>query len=154
MKALRNIDSILPCHRVDNQQHFIRLGDFMNLTKLFHQLLVHVQTACRINNQIIVAVILGMLKRLTGNLNRINTITKCKHRNPNLLTEHLKLFDRGRSVNVPCYKQRPVILLQKKLGQLGGGGRLTRTLETRHHNYGWRLITLSQLRLAAAHKFC
>ncbi|MMZ68804.1 hypothetical protein D1872_315400 [compost metagenome] len=49
IEAFGDIYRILTGHRIDHEQHFIRLRDLVDLTELLHQRLVDMQPAGRID---------------------------------------------------------------------------------------------------------
>ena len=106
---MRHIDSFLTCHRIHDEQHFIRLGQLMNLLELIHQRLVNVQTTSRIDNHIIQSVVLGMLHALTSDLHWRSLISQREHRNTDAFAHHLKLLDRSGTVNVARDEQRLMV---------------------------------------------
>lgn len=124
----------------------------MNLLQLFHQRFIYMQAARCIDKDIIQIVILRMLNRLSGDLHRTRLISQREDGNLNLVTQHLQLLNRRRTVDVRRYEQRAVIALLQQLRQLTGGGSLTCTLQTCHHDDSRRLVRLRQLRLASAHQ--
>ncbi|MNJ45612.1 hypothetical protein D3C77_407180 [compost metagenome] len=112
IEALSHVDGILPRHRIDDKQHFIRLRYFMNLTKLLHQFFVNMQPSRGVNQQVIVAVILRMLQGLSGNLHGAVSLGKREYGNLDLLAKHLKLLNSRWTINISRHKQRTVIPLQ------------------------------------------
>ncbi|CRF28861.1 Uncharacterised protein [Mycobacterium tuberculosis] len=152
MEALRHLDGILSGHRIDDKQNFVWTHRFRDLLQLVHQAFVDMQTSGCIDDQIVVVVILRMLQRLLGDIHRTYFIAEREYRNFELLPKHLQLLDGCRTVNVRRREQRPVILLQQHLGQLAGGRRFPRALQTRHHNDRRRLARARQLALRAAHQ--
>ncbi|MNW04134.1 hypothetical protein D3C71_2001760 [compost metagenome] len=62
------------------------------------------QTACGIDDDIIVIVILGLLQRLLRDLDRTHLVAQREYRHFDLFAENLQLLDRGRTVNIARYE--------------------------------------------------
>ncbi len=101
IKALGYIYRVLTRHGVHDQEHFIRLGHFVDLTELLHQGFVDMEPACGIDQQIVITVVLRMLQSLTCNFNRTVALGKSEHRYLDLFAQHLKLLNCSRPVNIP-----------------------------------------------------
>ena len=54
MKRRGCIDRILTCHRISDQQNFMRVGQLFDLAQLGHQSLINAKTASRIKDQHII----------------------------------------------------------------------------------------------------
>ena len=64
VEALCDVDGILTGHRIDRKQYLRRLYRVLYAFQLGHELLVHVQTARRVNDDRVEAVFDGVLYRL------------------------------------------------------------------------------------------
>ncbi|MNJ69984.1 hypothetical protein D3C77_663960 [compost metagenome] len=84
----------------------------MDLTKLFHQFFINMQASRCINQQVVIAVILRMLQRLSRNLYWAVPFGKREYRNLDLFTKHLKLLNCRWTIYISRHKQRTVIPLQ------------------------------------------
>ncbi|MNZ95907.1 hypothetical protein D3C78_1150800 [compost metagenome] len=124
----------------------------MDLLQLLHQLLVNMEATSRIDNDIVIAVLLRVLQTGTGNFNRRGLVTQREHGRVYLISEHLQLLNRCRTINITSDKQRLMVALLEQLSQLTGSCRLTGTLQAGHHNDGRRLIGFCQLALRTAHQ--
>ena len=100
-----------------------------------HQLRINMETTGGIENNDIVAVVLGVGNCLFGNFNGVN-LTHFKNRNVNLASDDLELVDCRRTVNVAGDEKRASPLFLKMEGELSGMGGFTGALETDHHNDG------------------
>ena len=61
VECVCRVHGILAGHRIDHEQYLARLDLIADVLKLLHQLLVNVQTACRIEEHKVVAVLFRML---------------------------------------------------------------------------------------------
>ena len=110
----------------------------LDVPQLLHQVLVDVQASCGIEDDDVVAVVLGVFNGVFGDLHRADGAhlkDGCIH----LGTNYLQLFNRCRAVDVAGYQQWTVTLLAKHLGQFGRMGGFTGTLQAAHHDDGWNL---------------
>ena len=128
-------------------------GDFfLDLAELIHERLVNLQAAGRIDDDKIVAVILGAAHRLPADLHRFFFRAALKHRHAHARAQHLKLFDSGRTVHVGGHKQRPVALALEHEGKLGAVRRLAGALQAAQHDDGRRRRGRSEAGFPAAHE--
>ena len=105
-----------------------------SLFKFLHQLFVNLQTACRIVNHEVKAVVLRVLVAVLDDFDRI-ALAFVINRNADGLAEHLQLLDSGRTVNVSGDEERfPLLLAAHPKSNLACESRLTRTLQTDHHD--------------------
>ena len=119
--------------------------------ELVHQLLVNLQAAGGIDDDIVVAVVLGVAHSLLGGEHRVLG-APLEHRGPGLLPHHLQLFDSRGAVDVAGHQQGAVALGLQLVGQLGGVGGFTGALQAAHHDDGRRVGGHFQPLLAAAHQ--
>ena len=91
------------------------------------------QTACGIEDNNIIAVILGVLHSLLGNDNGIY-LSHLEHLYACLVAYYLELIDSRRTVNVTGCQQGSLAHFLEMLGKLCCVGSFTRALETHHHN--------------------
>ena len=82
----RDIGRFLTDHAVDDQQDFIRLSQGLDITEFFHEFLIDLQAAGRIDENIVVAVFPRQSKTLGDNLDRRMVRTHIKDRYVDLLT--------------------------------------------------------------------
>ena len=153
VKALRNINCVLTCHRVDNKQNFVWFNFFFDVFKLIHKSLINMKSACGIKNNNIVAVVLCTLDCLFCNLNGI-CFSHFKNRNACLFTYNLQLVDSGGTIYVTGGKQRISALLFQHFCKLCRVGCFTRTLKTAHHDDCRRLRRKLNSCVLTAHKAC
>ena len=110
------------------------------------------QTAGRIQNHDVVAVILGVGIGLFGDDLRLLG-AQAEHRNPGLCTHDLQLVNGGGAIDIAGHQQRAVPLLEEILGQLGRMGGFTVALKAAHHQHGGTLaLDVDVGRLLAAHQ--
>ena len=137
------IHGILTGHGIYNKQCFIRIDGVLDGLDFIHHLLIDGQTTGGIDNHQVISFCLGFLDGMQSNLNRILTIQLTINRYLHLLTQHLQLFDSGRTVYVTSYQQRLAVLLGlEHTGQLTGERSLTGTLQTGHQDNGRTVLQL------------
>ena len=104
-----------------------------------------------VEDDIIVAVVLRMGERPSGDLDRV-ALPHLEYRNPSLLPDHLQLGDGGRTIDVTSDEEGAVPLALQHFGQFGGMGGLTRTLQAAHHDGTGRTVCRRQARRLATHQ--
>ena len=107
----------------------------LDVLQLLHQLFVDVQASGSIQDDDVVAVVLGVLDCVFGNLHRTDG-AHLKDRCIDLCSDYLQLLDSSRAVNVTGNQQRAFALLAEHPCQLCRVGGLTGTLQAAHHNDG------------------
>ena len=132
-ECLRNVDGFLSCHRVDDQDRGIHIDRSLDIAELLHHALVDLQTACRVDEDHIVAVLLRMRNSGFYDIDGILSVSHRKDRHTDFFTVHLQLFDRRRPVNVSRNEERALAVLLILSGELCRRRRLTCTLQTCHH---------------------
>ena len=70
-ELLGDVDRVLAGHRVDDQQHVVRLRALLDVGELLHQVLVDVQPAGGVDDQHVAAVALGLVERPLGDVARV-----------------------------------------------------------------------------------
>ena len=70
-ELLGHVDRVLARHRVDHEQHVVRLRALLDLGELLHQLLVDVEPAARVDDQHVAAVLLRLVERPLGDVDRV-----------------------------------------------------------------------------------
>ena len=151
VEAFRHVYRVLTGHGVHHQKDLGGVHRIANLLQLCHQLLVHVETARRIHEDHIVAVLHGVLDRFLCGFRRLLG-APLKHGNANLLCHHLQLLDGGGTVDIAGHQQGVLALLLIHLGQLCGVGGLTRALQAAHQYHRGGLGRNIQLGITAAHE--
>ena len=139
VKGLRDRDRVLAGHRVHHEDD---LGGFyrsLDVFQLVHQLFVDMQAACGIEENQIIAVFLGKVDAVFGDLDRV-ALAFVKHRDVQLLANHLELLDCRGAVYVARDEQRAaLLLLAQQACELGAVGGFARALQTSHHHNGGRV---------------
>ena len=138
IKRCGNIYRILTCHRVNNKQYFVRLYLRLDVLELIHKLLINMQTACRVKNYIIVALISRERNRLFSYAHGV-FVALFKNRNPRLFADYLQLFDCRRAVNVTGNQQRAVIFFFEHKREFCRMRCFTGALKAAHKNYCGRM---------------
>ena len=152
IERLGHIHGFLAGHGIHGEQNLMRGDFFLDLAELIHERLVDLQAAGRINDDKVVAVILGVAHRLAADLHRFFLGAALKHRHTHARTQHLQLLDGGRAVHVGGHEQRPVALALEHEGQLGTVRRLAGALQAAQHDDGRRRGGRSEAGFPAAHE--
>ena len=117
-------------------------GDFL------HHRFVDGEAAGRVDQQHVVVVALGPVERGARDVHRLLIGFRREQFGADLLGHRLQLLDSGGAVDVARNGQHFLLaLLAQQLGELAGGGRLTRALQAGHQDHGGRLT--ARLRSAA-----
>ncbi len=136
-----------PGQTIDNQQHLTRLGDVAHGLNFVHQHFVDVQPARSVEEQHVVAAHRRLQLGPLGNLHRRLALDDGQAVDADLPGQNRQLLHSGRAVGVQGRQQHPLaVALFQPLGQLGGGRRLTRALQTDHQNGRRRVVDLQRLR--------
>ena len=145
VKALRRFNRVLTSHGINDQQNFIWLCQVLDVDQLIHQLLVNLQPSSRIDDYIVVMILLGLFHPVSNDVNGIFFGTFFKNRHANLISNLLQLRNCGWSVNVGRNKHWPgVFFVFQTQCQLTGRRRFTGTLQPDHHDYSWNVRCLIQ----------
>ena len=132
---MRDLHRVLPGQAVDDEQGFGRRGAARHRLHLVHQLLVDVEAARGVEHQDVEALKLGRLHRALRDFDRPLTRDDRQGRDVDLLAEDGELFLRGGAIDVERRHQHLFALFfLEPLGDLGGGGGLTRALQADHHD--------------------
>ena len=87
-------------HRIDEEQRLLRMNFLHDILKFFHQGLVDLEAARRIENQNIIVIVVGFLLGLLRDFNRRNLGSEGEEVHPDLIGDLMELINRGRTVNV------------------------------------------------------
>ena len=154
VKFLSRIHGILSCHGVDNKQCLVGIDVILQALYLVHHLLIHRQSACRIDDNSVIAFCLRLADGIVGNLVHILVIRFAIYRYAHLLANDHKLLDGCRTIYVASYEQRFLVLLVlEHIGELSAKRGLTRTLQTAHQDYRRPAFEL-QFHSLATHQTC
>ncbi len=135
VEAARGLDRVLTDHRVDDQEHVVRLHRRADRRQLLHQRLVDREAAGGVVDDHVAAELRGfglggladLERRRAGMLNTGTSIW---------LAEHLQLLDGGRALHVGGDEQRLLAFLGQVARELGGARGLTGALQADHHDAG------------------
>ena len=135
VELLRALDRVLSGHRVGDEEDLDRLHLVLDPLQLFHQRVVDVQTAGRVDHQRVEADLLAVQPRRAAQLERVVDALAREDRNVDRLADDRQLVARRRAVDVDREQQRvAVLILLQPLRQLAGRGRLTRALQSDDHD--------------------
>ena len=136
VEGLRDRDRVLTGHCVHHEDDLGGFDRGLDVFQLVHELFVDMQAACGIEENQIVAVLFGKVDAVLCDLDRI-ALALVKHRDVQLLADHLELVDRRGAVYVARDEQRaPLLLLAQQACELGAVGGLARALQAGHHHDG------------------
>ena len=154
-EVLRDVHRVLAGQRVDDEQYLGRVRDVGDRLHLVHQRLVDMESTRGVEHQNVIALKLGRLHRAPGDIDRLLTLNDRQRRDIDLRAERRQLLLRVRAIDVERRHQHlfPLASALAEIGlprrqplrDLGGGGRLARTLETNHHDHGRRSNAQLQL---------
>ena len=139
-------------HRVDDEEHFIRVDGVANVLRLLHQLFVDAEATGGVNDDDAEHLLFGVFDRILGDLYRVtNTVTRLwsKNLNADAFTDYLKLIYRVWTLKVGSDQQWGVPLALEPVSKLSSERGLTRTLQTRQHDDGRWLLGEVELMLFA-----
>ena len=106
----------------------------LDLLQFFHHLFIDVKSSCGIQNDQIVAILLGMLQRCFGDIRRLLVFPHGEDFHALLLSVDLQLLNRCRTVDITCYQKRLLTFQLELTCQLCSGRRLTGSLKPHHHD--------------------
>ena len=144
VESLRRIDRVLTCHCVYDQQNLVGLRLFSQLYKLRHHVLVDVQSACRIYDYDVVALVLCVLLRRLEYLFGL-ILPHFKGIHARRAGYDYQLLYRRRSIYVARHKQRLFSFFLQVCAQLAAHSRLARSLQARHQYYRRRFRRYFQI---------
>ncbi len=121
VEDLGAVHRVLARHTIDNQVNLMRRALAVDAFQLLHQLIIDVQSACRIENDDIGTQFLGLLDRRLANDDRIFLRAIRKNGNPQLLAQYMKLVDRRGTLQVGSHQQRLTIRFLEHASQLAAG---------------------------------
>ena len=121
--------------------------------KLVHQSLVNLQTACRIDNEYVIAFPLRFVHSRKGDLFRFFAVPHSEDWRIHGLSYDFQLIDGCRPINVAGAQHRFFAVFLKVGRQFSAGGRLTGTLQSHHKQYRKSAGRISQFTARAAHQF-
>ena len=106
IKSLGNIDGVLTCHRVDDEEYLGGLRLLFDIEQLVHHRFVEMQTTRGIYENHIVAVFLGVTDGILRYFDGRNLIALGINGDSEFIADYLKLGYRGGTVNIACGKKR------------------------------------------------
>ena len=119
--------------------------------ELIHELLVYMQAACGIDEDIVVALVLCKRDCLFSCFNGVLR-PLFKDRHADLFAEHLKLLDSRRAVDIARHEHRPAAAVLEHERKLGAVRCFTCTLKSAEHYHRRRVRSSGKAGLCAAHE--
>ena len=143
--------SLLTDHRINNQQHLVRLHSGADPHHLIHHLGVDLKATGGVDQQRVEPLVLRLGQTRRGNVLRPGLRSEAEHLNSDLPTEGPELFDGGWPVDIGTHHQGTTPLVLQMQTELCGGGGLTGTLQAGHQNNGWGFSGLGKRGVIASH---
>ena len=139
-ERLGGVDRVLTLHGVDHKQGLHRLEHAVQLLDFAHERFVDGQATGGIDQQHVKEVAFGVIQRGARDVGRFLLWCAGKPFGTGLRGHGLELLDGGRAVDVARDGQHFFLaLFNQVLGELGGGGGFTSTLQAGHQDHRWRL---------------
>ena len=152
VEGLSHVDGILTGHGVHHQQGLVHGNGGLDVHQLLHQHFIDLQAACGIQNHDVVAVVLGVCQRLTGDLRRL-CAGQGEHRRTGLFAHHLQLVNSSGAVDIAGHQHGAAALLDIELGKLCRVGGFAVALQAAEHDDRLALVLDVQAgSFAAAHE--
>ena len=152
IEGLSHVHGLLTGHGIYYQQDLMGLHIALDIPQLLHELFINLQAACRIDDDDIIGMALGIRQSLFGDSHGICALGHGENRQPQLLTHHLQLLDSSRAVDICCHQQGTLALFLQGQAQLAGRSGLAGALQTHHHDDSRRIGAHVDAALGAAHE--
>ena len=134
-ESLRDIDRVLPGHRVGDEQGLVRVGRLAHRRDLEHQLLVDVEPAGGVEQHDVVALGAAHLQRAPCDRDRALAGDDRQGRDADLAAELGELLLRGRALHVePGHQHLFALAVLEPQRDLRRGRRLARALQPDQHH--------------------
>ena len=149
MEGLGDVDRLLPAHGVDHEQRLRwrhRAGD---PHQLVHHRVVDVQASGGVEDDHVLVALPSGLEPGTCDLQRGRADRPGVDLDPDLVTQLHELIDGSGPIDVGGHQERPLPVLAQANPQLGGRGRLSRTLQPNQHEDRWAAPQVQLPTLAA-----
>ena len=138
VELLSRVHGVLTRHGVHHEERFVGLRGLLNGGNLAHQFLIDGEAAGCIDNHRVVALCLGLVDTFAGYLHGVFAFEVHINGHLYLLCQHAQLLHGCGAIYVARHEQRlAASLVLEQQGELAAEGRLTRTVETCHEDYGW-----------------
>ena len=151
-EGLGDADRVLAGHRVDDEQHVVRLGPLADLGQLVHQVVVDVQAARGVDDQDVAVLGLRLVERPLGDVDGVTIRALGIDVGAGAAADGDQLVDRRRAIDVAGSEGDVLAVLAQQAGQLAAGGRLTRALQAGHQDHGRPLRGEREVAPGAAHQ--
>src|SRR3954469_15084864 len=134
-ELLRDVHRVLAGHRVDDEQDVVRPDRLADVDELAHERLVDVQAAGGVDDEDVLALLLGPIERPARDVDRVRVGALLVDVGADLRADLHELVDRGGAVDVARrQRHRRVVLGLEEAGELGGRGRLAGALQAGHED--------------------
>ena len=151
-ELLGDVDRVLAGHRVDREQDVVRADPLLDRDQLVHQLAVDVEATGGVDDQDVGPLLLDLVERPAGDLDRIGLDAALVAGDLGLLGEPLQLLDGGGALGVAGGDGDGLLLLAEVAGELRGRGRLAGALKPRHQDHRRALRGEHEVAAGAAHQ--
>ena len=153
LEGFRGVHGILADHRVDDEQHLVRVHRLADVGGLLHELGVDAEAASGVDDDDVMLLTTRVLDAVSRHLHGVaDAVARLggEDRGASLFGDDLQLVHGIRTLQVGGDEQRGVAVLLKLLGELSGERRLTRPLQAREHDHRRRRLGEFQTTLLAA----
>ena len=132
-EGLHHVHHVLAGHGVHHHEDLVGLHGLLDGSGLGHHVVVHVQTARRVDDDHVAQVVDGILHAFLGDGHRVASVAAV-HPHADLVAQRLQLVGGGGTVHVSGDEQRGMVLLLQAVGQLGGRSGLAGALQAHEHD--------------------
>ena len=151
MEGVRDVDGLLPRHRVYDEKDFRRVRGGFHRFELAHQLVVHLEASRRVEQNHVAEVRLRVIARFARDRDGVRLARLgAEERDVRLLREHAELVDRRGPAKVAGDDER-LVPLRHTARDFHRGRSLTGALEADHHVDRRRLRRNHERRGRVAH---
>src|SRR3954470_2435394 len=152
-ELLGDVHGVLAGHRVDDEQDVVRLDRLADLDELAHERLVDVQAAGGVDDEDVLALLLGPVERPARDVDGVGVGALLVDVGADLRADLHELVDGRGAVDVARrQRDRRVVLGLEEAGELGGRGRLAGALQAGHEDDRWRPRRERDAHRRAAHQ--
>ena len=125
VEGLGRIHSVLPCHRVDDEERLRGADSTLDLFDLTHHLFIDSQTTSGVDDHDIAALTHSFSDTTASDAHGILAVEVKEYGDIELTCQHAKLLDSSGTIDVTSYEHRFLALLGlEEVSQLPGEGRL------------------------------
>ena len=131
------------------------MSKIFDITQLFHEGFVNLQTTSRINQDIVIFISTRLFQTISDDLNCWSLCSHIKNRNIDLLSQSFQLINGCWTIDI-CSNHHwtSFLFFNQFISQFTCKGCFTSPLKTNHHNDSWNLWRFLNLRCFRPKNFC